>query len=674
VTDVFVSYSSDDRAEARQLAEALIDRGWNVYWDRDLIAGEDYGQVLATRLESADCVVVLWSKAAVESKWVRDEARVGRDSGKLVPVLIGEVNIPLGFGAIHAADLTTWDGDPDHAGFRGVVLGIERLAGQRTPRVDERAGEPDSSVEPGPAAGVAAPRDSDAGEGALPPSGGPAVESVPAPPPSAPAPPEPAPPPSQPASAPPQPASPPPHSAPPDPISPPSRRSVSGWLAGPGKFVVGGVAALLLVVIVLILLPDPGPTPDTTQATNGGTAQGTTTVSGPSETTVDGATTTSAGEQATTSAVPDSVAVNSLDPPGLGEGSRFGKDVAIDGATLVVGAPNDSSGEGGGSVWAYRRDPDGAWGSAVRLERAGVGGLLGNWVEASDDRAVAGAPTLSIVDGEGNVVSDAGAVLVWERRDGAWGSPLVLPNDDPGALLLGDGLDLDGDQIAVGAPGGSTGGSPTREGSAFVYTLDAGEWVQSPPIRSPQPTDNSRFGAGIALDGDVLAVGGPGREGVIGSVFLFRRVGGTWESWQPLDRIGFSGDRFGARLALEDGVLVVGAPGDGRCDAGSGRIFFYGLVGDGWEPLAPEEACAPSAASGFGGSLDLGDGLLVVGAGGEDPGKAFLFRRTEAGFVFAGEVPGAGDSAAAFGGGVATDGDTVAVGDASDGAGRVYTS
>ena len=42
-------------------------------------------------LQNADAVVVLWSEASIQSAWVQDEAAEGRDSGRLVPVIIGEV-------------------------------------------------------------------------------------------------------------------------------------------------------------------------------------------------------------------------------------------------------------------------------------------------------------------------------------------------------------------------------------------------------------------------------------------------------------------------------------------------------------------------------------------------------------------------------------------------------
>jgi hypothetical protein len=71
MTDVFLSYASEDRERARTLARALEARGWSVWWDRKIIAGESFGQVIEHQLDTAASVVVLWSAASIASDWVK---------------------------------------------------------------------------------------------------------------------------------------------------------------------------------------------------------------------------------------------------------------------------------------------------------------------------------------------------------------------------------------------------------------------------------------------------------------------------------------------------------------------------------------------------------------------------------------------------------------------------
>ncbi len=114
MADVFISYASEDRDRVRPLAEALMGRGLNVWWDRALVAGDDYARVIERELAAAKAVIVVWTQSSVESAFVRDEARSALDEGRLVPVSLDRgVKFPLGFGSYHAEDLTAWNGAAD---------------------------------------------------------------------------------------------------------------------------------------------------------------------------------------------------------------------------------------------------------------------------------------------------------------------------------------------------------------------------------------------------------------------------------------------------------------------------------------------------------------------------------------------------------------------------------
>jgi adenylate cyclase len=84
---VFISYARENRAQAASLAEALVQKGFKVWWDRDLVAGERFRETIRVQLEQAQRVIVLWSKASVTSDFVIDEAGEADKSRKLVPNL-----------------------------------------------------------------------------------------------------------------------------------------------------------------------------------------------------------------------------------------------------------------------------------------------------------------------------------------------------------------------------------------------------------------------------------------------------------------------------------------------------------------------------------------------------------------------------------------------------------
>jgi len=131
MTDIFLSYASEDRERVRPLAEALETKGYQVWWDRGLAAGDDYARVIGAALEQARLVIVCWTPASVASIWVRDEAARARDAGKLVPVMFDQCPIPLGFGAIQAEDFSRWNGAPDAAQMQLLHEAIKaRLEGR----------------------------------------------------------------------------------------------------------------------------------------------------------------------------------------------------------------------------------------------------------------------------------------------------------------------------------------------------------------------------------------------------------------------------------------------------------------------------------------------------------------------------------------------------------------
>jgi TIR domain len=89
-----------------RLAKALEAHGRSVWWDRDILAGQDFSELISAQLAQARIVIVLWSKTSVRSQWVRDEAREAAERGVLVPILLDVTEPPIGFRSIHSM---RWD-------------------------------------------------------------------------------------------------------------------------------------------------------------------------------------------------------------------------------------------------------------------------------------------------------------------------------------------------------------------------------------------------------------------------------------------------------------------------------------------------------------------------------------------------------------------------------------
>ena len=138
---LFVSYTRTDLERARLLIEALGEAGFDVWWDGLIEGGVDYLPTIESALLSADCVVVLWSKSSVDSNWVRDEAEMGRDRGRLVPVTLDGTIAPLGFRQMQMIDLRGWTGENDAPEIQRIRSAVDiaikgEQAGRRSVSVD----------------------------------------------------------------------------------------------------------------------------------------------------------------------------------------------------------------------------------------------------------------------------------------------------------------------------------------------------------------------------------------------------------------------------------------------------------------------------------------------------------------------------------------------------------
>jgi hypothetical protein len=133
MSDIFISYARADKDRAEHLAEAFSRQGWSVWWDREIPPGKSFDETIENALNSARCIIVLWSRDSVSSRWVKTEAAEGAERGILVPALIDKVQIPLEFKRIEAADLSDWQGDSPHSEFDQLLKTVASILGAGAP-------------------------------------------------------------------------------------------------------------------------------------------------------------------------------------------------------------------------------------------------------------------------------------------------------------------------------------------------------------------------------------------------------------------------------------------------------------------------------------------------------------------------------------------------------------
>jgi hypothetical protein len=313
------------------------------------------------------------------------------------------------------------------------------------------------------------------------------------------------------------------------------------------------------------------------------------------------------------------------------------------------------------------------------------GDAVGFAVATDGTTLVAGAPGVNDSDS----VKDCGAVFVYRRNEaGAWTFDTMLPapRPIPGALF-GGALAVQGDLLVVGARG---------ENAAYVFDRAGGSWQQEARLEAAQPGPDD-FGGAVALDRDLIVVGarleaGSGR-GVdppvdrlvpgSGAAYVFRKTGNSWLQVYLKASNAEQDDWFGSSVAVQDGVVFVGAsresscaqstPDDNSCP-NSGAIYVYAPHGQSFD--APVYVKPPigqdqhNDTDGVGSSLAIDGDLLVSGAVTHvaRTGRVVAFRKKGTDWTLAWSLVGPA-SASNFGVTVGLVSDTIVVGAPTTGGG-----
>lgn len=347
-------------------------------------------------------------------------------------------------------------------------------------------------------------------------------------------------------------------------------------------------------------------------------------------------------------------------------GDAFGAAVACSNCSVVVGAPRSGQGHTG-SASLYDLS---AMLAPLQLapEDTAPSAGFGQAIAIHGAMAVIGAPQYDSFPPAGlgaAYLIDISTAEVWATL----APEPVTPGD-----LFGSAVALDEQLVFVGAPADSERGA--MAGAAWVFDRVTGAPLYK--LLADDGTAGDRFGTAVAVDGGVVAVGAPGvadQGAFSGAVYLFEVEAGR-QLAKLLLAGGDVGDRFGNALAADDGMLLASAPGPavGGPDVGSVTVLDSS-TGAALFTLSPKDGMAGDA---FGTAVDLDGGVAVVGAGHADvqgflSGAAYLFELAsgqQTAKLLAVESPGVDQAGDQFGVSVAISGGLVLVGAiGADGAG-----
>ena len=291
-------------------------------------------------------------------------------------------------------------------------------------------------------------------------------------------------------------------------------------------------------------------------------------------------------------------------------GDWFGQSVAVDGDTVVVGAGEDDD---KGSAYMFTK-PGGGWATATETAKltASDGASrdsFGASVAVDGDTVVVGAPRHG----------GYGSAYVFTKPNGAWATATQTAKltPDPGTAGSAAGLAgtfgasvavdwdtvVDGYTVVVGASG-----YVGLQGRAYVFTKPGVGWVTTTEAAVLRTSDakKNQFGYSVAVDGDTLVVGAHTDDTSdtvtdSGSAYLFTKPAAGWATTTETAKLtaadGASDDQFGWSVAVGGGTVVVGAHQDDASATvtNSGSAYVYGVSG--WTAIPDSVVGAINATS-----------------------------------------------------------------------------
>lgn len=358
----------------------------------------------------------------------------------------------------------------------------------------------------------------------------------------------------------------------------------------------------------------------------------------------------------------------------------FGSAVAINGNTVVIGAPGerssatgvngnqlDNSANDSGAAYVFVRNGT-TWSQQAYLKASNSAEFdrFGTAVSVFGETIVVGATqedsAATGVNGDqsSNLASESGAAYVFVRSGTIWSQQAYLKasNSETGDFF-GSSVSIHGETIIVGAElesGTATGVNGNQSsngnyssGAAYVFVRNGTSWSQQAYLKASNTGDGDQFGCSVALSGETAVIGafleGSAATGVngnqsdnsaalSGAAYIFVRSGTTWSQQAYLKASNTElGDFFGRSVAISGDTVVVGARnenggatgvnGDGSDNSipEAGAAYVFVRTGLNWSQQAYLKASRNDRGNNFGTAVAVAGETIVIGAG-QESGRA----------------------------------------------------
>lgn len=252
---------------------------------------------------------------------------------------------------------------------------------------------------------------------------------------------------------------------------------------------------------------------------------------------------------------------------------------------------------------------------------------FGSSVSISGNKALIGG----FKDGDNGYLS--GSAYIFESINNIWTLMAKITAKDGSAFdSFGYSVNLSGEKAIIGAY--YTDEKGEASGSAYIFELFEGQWIQSAKITAIDGASLDRFGWSVSISGNTALVGAFGDDDNghdSGSAYVFELQGGKWEQTiKLLPNDGDAVDRFGFSVSLSGNRALIGAYLDDDDGTDSGSAYIYERTNGTWSQSAKLTIGIESESDLFGRSVNINGNKAIVGALtdddlGADSGAAYVF-------------------------------------------------
>ena len=265
-----------------------------------------------------------------------------------------------------------------------------------------------------------------------------------------------------------------------------------------------------------------------------------------------------------------------LHPIDVQDGDRFGRDIALDGNSLLIAASGDDDvADNAGAAYVFIGSGSN-WAQQAKLTASDpvAWDQLGIYVALSADTAILGAPYVS----KAYVFVRAG--VTWTQQ-----AKLTASDGAPGDFF--GSIALSGDTAVIGADGADGGCFLSDSGAAYVFTRADGLWTERAKLGASDATEKEWFGKDVAMFGDTVLITAPTLalssipwKGEPGSVYVFDFGIDDAGVWNALANGSFEDAGISGWFNLE-GSASVGAPAAGAQNSGNAAVLTPEYPGTG---------------------------------------------------------------------------------------------